>query len=59
MNVLANKINAQVFRYYWRQFFMEWLAQIPGLRQLLNRLVSNIFHKLVKIYHSREGNKEK
>jgi len=32
----------QVFRYYWRQFFMEWLAQIPGLRQLLNRLVSNI-----------------
>jgi len=48
----------QVFRYYWRRFFMEWLAQIPGLRHLLNHLVSNIFHKLVKIYHARESNKE-
>ena len=37
---------------------MEWLAQIPGLRHLLNHLVSNIFHKLVKIYHARESNKE-
>merc|ERR1719270_1033799 len=48
----------QVFRFYWRRFFMEWIAQIPGVRQLLNRLVSNIFHKLVKIYHSRESNKD-
>jgi len=48
----------QVFRFYWRRFFMEWIAQVPGVRQLLNRLVSNIFHKLVKIYHSRESNKD-
>merc|ERR1719462_629964 len=48
----------QVFRFYWRHFFMEWLAQIPGLRHLLNHLVSNIFHKLVKIYHARESNKD-
>jgi len=48
----------QVFRFYWRRFFMEWIAQIPGVRQLLNRLVSHIFHKLVKIYHSRESNKD-
>merc|ERR1719500_1123018 len=49
----------QVFRYYWRRFFMEWLARIPGLRQLLNHLASNIFHKLVRIYQARESNKEK
>jgi len=48
----------QVFRYYWRRFFMEWLAQIPGLRQLLNHLVSNIFHRLVRMYQARESNKE-
>jgi len=48
----------QVFRYYWRRFFMEWLARIPGLRQLLNHLASNIFHKLVRIYQARESNKE-
>jgi len=48
----------QVFRFYWRRFFMEWIAQVPGVRQLLNRLVSDIFHKLVKIYHSRESNKD-
>merc|ERR1712212_1366034 len=48
----------QVFRFYWRRFFMEWIAQVPGVRLLLNHLVSNIFHKLVKIYHSRESNKE-
>ena len=52
------KLAAQVFRYYWRRFFMEWLARIPGLRQLLNHLASNIFHKLVKIYQTRESNKE-
>jgi len=49
----------QVFRYYWRRFFMEWLAQIPGLRQLLNHLVSNIFHRLVRMYQARENVKEK
>merc|ERR1712212_1123087 len=48
----------QVFRYYWRRFFMEWLAQIPGLQQLLNHLVSNIFHRLVRMYQARENNKE-
>lgn len=52
------KINNQVFRYYWRRFFMEWLAQVPGLRQIFNHLVSKVFHKLVNIYHSRERNKD-
>merc|ERR1711994_329116 len=48
----------QVFRYYWRRFFMEWLAQVPGLRQIFNHLVSKVFHKLVNVYHSRERNKD-
>ena len=37
---------------------MEWLAQVPGLRQIFNHLVSKVFHKLVNIYHSRERNKD-
>merc|ERR1711994_856628 len=52
------KIKNQVFRYYWRRFFMEWLAQVPGLRQIFNQLVAKVFHKLVNIYHSRERNKD-